>query len=431
MKITQVQTAVVSANYDWTFIKIHTDAGLTGLGESFCAPGLTGIINELATLLVGEDPRDLDRLWAKMRWGASGAGSMGGIVYNAISGLEAALFDVVGQRYEVPIYQLLGGKFRDRVRIYADCHAGEALEALSPLMVPRAPSWAEGGSGEQVFAGESNRPVHGRAYGEPDTHTIFTPEMYAKKARTVVAEMGFTALKFDLDVPNPHTIDTHSGTLTNAEVEFMEGLVAAVREAVGPGVDIAFDCHWRYGVSDAQRLACALEPYGLMWLEDPVPPENTEAMRRVTQATSTPIASGENYYLRYGFRDVVESGGLDIVAPDPQKTGGLLETRRIADLADTHYMAVAPHCIASPIGTMAAAHVAAAVPNFLALEWHGMSVPFWDDIASGHGGPIIDRGFVHVPDRPGLGITLNEDVARRYAKPGEPFFGSTDASVSE
>ncbi|TCJ13482.1 mandelate racemase/muconate lactonizing enzyme family protein [Rubrobacter taiwanensis] len=424
MKITEIRTAVVEANYDWTFIKVYTDEGIEGLGESFLAPGLVGIIRDLEPLLVGEDPRNVDKLWSKMRWAASGAGSMGGIVYNAISGIEAALWDAVGKYYGAPICQLLGGRYRDRVRVYADCHAGEALEALNSVMVARKPRWVED-EGEERFAlsAEVRHPVHGRAYGDAGTDEIFTPEMYAERARQVAGELGFTAIKFDLDVPNPYTRDTHSGTLTHAEIKFMVSLVEAVREAVGDEVDIAFDCHWRYNVSDARRLACELEPYGLMWLEDPVPPENVEAMRQVTQSTRTPIASGENYYLRYGFREALENGGLDIVAPDLQKTGGLLEGRRIADLADTHYAAVAPHCIASPVGTLASAHVAAAVPNFLALEWHGMSVPFWEDMVVGLDGPVIEDGYITVPDRPGLGVELNEEVARRYVREGEPFFG--------
>jgi gluconate/galactonate dehydratase len=234
--------------------------------------------------------------------------------------------------------------------------------------------------------------------------------------------MGFSALKFDLDVPNPYTRDTQSGTLTHAEVRYMASLVEAVRGAVGDTIDIAFDCHWRYNVSDAQRLAYELEPYGLLWLEDPVPPENVDAMRRVTQSTKTPICSGENYYLRFGFREALETGALDIVAPDLQKAGGLLEGRKIADMADTHYVAMAPHCISSPVGTIASAHVAAAIPNFLALEWHGMSVPFWDNLVVGLDKPIIKDGYVAVPNGPGLGVELNEDLARQYAKEGEPFF---------
>lgn len=422
MKITAINTAVVEANYDWTFTRVYTDEGIYGTGESFLAPGLTAIISDLAPLLIGEDPRNVDKLFAKMRWAASGAGSMGGIVYNAISGIEAALWDVVGKHYGMPVYQLLGGKYRDRVCIYADCHAGEALEALDSVMVARHPGWLPE-TEKSVIASEVNHPVHGRAFGEAEADEIFTPGMYGARAREVVDEMGFTALKFDLDVPNPYTKDTHSGTLTPAEVRFMTGLVEGVREAVGDEVDISFDLHWRYNVSDAQRLAYELEPYGLMWLEDPVPPENIEAMRRVTQSTKTPVSSGENYYLRYGFREALEKGALDIIAPDLQKCGGLLEGRKIADMADAHYVAVAPHCIASPLGTVASAHVCAAIPNFLALEWHGMSVPFWNDMVTGTDGDVIQNGYITVPDAPGIGVELNEEVAREYARPGEPFFG--------
>jgi gluconate/galactonate dehydratase len=421
VKITDIRTAVVEANYDWTFIRVYTDEGITGLGESFLAPGLTALIADLKVLLVGEDPRNVDRLWSRMRWAASGAGSMGGIIYNAISGIEAALWDLTGKVYNAPVYQLLGGKLRDRVRIYADCHAGEALEAMTPLMIARRPSWLTEES-EEALTAEARHPVHGRAYGVPAAGEAFTPEMYARRAREV-AGRGFTALKFDLDVPNPYTRDAQSGTLTHAEVKFMASLVQAVREAVDDTVDIAFDCHWRYNVSDALRLAHELEPYGLLWLEDPVPPENVEALGRVTRGTRTPISSGENYYLRHGFREAFEKGALDIAAPDFQKTGGLLEGRRIADLADTYYVALAPHCISSPVGTMASAHVAAAIPNFLALEWHGMSVPFWNDIVTGLDGPVIQDGYVTVPDRPGIGVELDESVARRYAKQDEPFFG--------
>lgn len=422
MKIVDVRTAVVEANYDWTFIRIYTDQDIIGLGESFLAPGLTGIIADLKPLLIGEDPRNVDKLWAKMRWACSAAGSMAGIAHNAISGIEAALWDVVGKYYGIPIYQLLGGKYRDQVRVYADCHAGEALEALTPLMIARRPKWlTDEGEHALASASEINHPTHGRAYGKPSADEVFTPEMYANRAREVAAR-GFTALKFDLDVPNPYTLDTYSGTLTHAEVKFMSSLVEAVRESVGDGVDIAFDCHWRYNVSDAQRLAYELEPYGLLWLEDPVPPENIEAMRRVTQSTKTPISSGENYYMRYGFREVLEQEALNVIAPDLQKAGGILEGRKIADLADTHYVAMAPHCIASPVGTMASAHVAAAVPNFLALEWHGMSVPFWNDMVTGLDHPVIENGYITVPEAPGLGVELNEDVARQYAKEGEPFF---------
>ena len=418
MKITGVHTAVVEANYDWTFVRVDA-GGLSGIGECFCAPGLTAIVRDLAPLLIGEDARDVDRLWAKLRWGASGAGSSAGIVYNAISGIEAALWDVVGQAYGVPIHRLLGGRFRDSVRMYADCHAGEALHSMDATMIERPARWA---SSEIVAAAPDaiRNPEHGRAYARGQPDEVFTPELYAARARQVVADLGFSALKFDLDVPTPYMRDTASGTLSRAEIAYMVGLAAAVMEAVGDDVDVAFDCHWRYQVADAARLAHELEPLGLLWLEDPVPPENVAALARVTKSTSTPIGTGENGYMRHGFREAFEAGALDVCAPDPQKTGGLLETRRIADYADTHYISMAPHCIASPIGTLGAVHVAAAIPNFLALEWHGMSVPFWTSLAEGWEG--IVGGQIAVPDAPGLGVTLNLDVAREYARVGEPFF---------
>jgi L-alanine-DL-glutamate epimerase-like enolase superfamily enzyme len=422
MKITAVHTAVVEANYDWTFVRVDCDDdGVRGLGECFPAPGLTAIVRDLAPLLVGEDPRDVDRLWAKLRWGASGAGSAAGIVYNAISGIEAALWDVVGQAYGVPIHRLLGGRFRDAVRVYADCHAGEALESMDATMVTRPARWAQEPP-EALAAGAVRNPEHGRAFAKAAPDDTFTPEMYAARAREVVAQQGFDAIKFDLDVPTPYMGDTSAGVLSRAEIRYMVELAAAVVDAVGDEVDVAFDCHWRYQVSDAQRLAHELEPLGLLWLEDPVPPENVPALRRVTRSTSTPICTGENGYMRHGFREAFESGAIDIAAPDIQKTGGLLEARRIADYADTHYISLAPHCIASPIGTVASVHVAAAVPNFLALEWHGMSVPFWEAMAAGWDGKVIESGRIRVPDAPGLGVTLNLDVARRYARPGEPFF---------
>lgn len=417
-----MHTAVVEANYDWTFVRIDAgEEGLSGLGESFTAPGLTAIVRDLAPLLVGEDARDVDRLWAKLRWGASGAGSSAGIVYNAISGIEAALWDLVGRHYGVPIHRLLGGRFRDSIRMYADCHAGEALHSMDATMVERPARWAQEPP-EALAAGALRNPEHGRAYAKAIPDEVFTPELYAARARQVVDELGFSALKFDLDVPTPYQQDTAAGTLSRAELRYMAELAAAVVDAVGDRVDVAFDCHWRYQVADAQRLAHELEPLGLMWLEDPVPPENAQALRRVTTSTSTPIATGENGYMRHGFREAFECGAIDIAAPDAQKTGGLLETRRIADFADIHYISIAPHCIASPIGTIAAAHVAAAIPNFLALEWHGMSVPFWEDLAAGWDGPVIDGGRIKVPDTPGLGAELNLDVARQYARPGEPFF---------
>lgn len=419
MRITEIQTAVIEANYDWTIVKVLTDAGLSGWGEAFFAPGLTAVIREFNEFLPGEDPRDVDRLCRLMRTalGATGTAGMG---YHAISGVEAALWDIVGKSTNLPVYQFLGGKYRDRVRIYADCHAGKGLASLSSVLVPRTPSWAaELGKKKSSPKAELSPKFHG---GQKAEARRVRPQAYVQRALEM-KRRGFTALKFDVDVPTEYSLDDYNRSLTSREIDLMASLVGALRKALRREVDLAIDCHWNYGVNDAIRLARACEPYELLWLEDPVPPENTDAMRRVTAATSTPIATGENHYQRHHFRELLEREAVDILAPDFQKVGGLLEARRIADMADVHYVAVAPHNISGPIGTMASVHLCAAIPNFLALEWHAASVPFFDDLIEGRKGPLIKNGYIEVTQEPGLGIELNEKVAYKYRKPGEAFFG--------
>ena len=168
-------------------------------------------------------------------------------------------------------------------------------------------------------------------------------------------------------------------------------------------------------------MARALEPYHLLWLEDPLPPENIGAIAQVQRNTKTTIATGENHYFRLDFERLITEAGLRLLAPDVQKIG-MWEGRKVADIAEMHYVNLTLHNISSPLGTMAGVHLAAAIPNFLALEWHSASVPFFDDLIKNGDGPMIRGGKVAVPDRPGLGIELDEDVAYKYRKPGEKFF---------
>lgn len=417
MRITKIETAVIEANYDWTIVKVSTDKSTTGWGEAFFAPGLTGVVREFNEFLPGEDPRDVDRLTRLMRtaMGATGTAGMG---FHAISGVETALWDIVGKASNLPIYQFLGGKYRDRVRIYADCHAGKGLSSLSPVLLPRTPGWAQKRGKTKRERSELSPKYHG---GQKSEARQVRAQDYARHA-VAMKRRGFTALKFDVDVPSEFSLDDYNRSLTRKEINLMAGLVGSLRKALGPEVDLAIDCHWNYGVNDAIKLARACEEFDLLWLEDPVPPENTDAIRRVTEATSTPIATGENHYQRHHFRELLERGAVDILAPDYQKVGGLLEGRRIADMAEVHYVAVAPHNISSPIGTMASVHLCAATPNFLALEWHAESVPFFDELINGRKKPLIEKGYVEVTDRPGLGIELDEQAAYKYRKLGEPFF---------
>jgi len=412
MRITRLTTAVIEANFDWTLIKVETDGGATGYGEAYFGPGLSAVIREYAPLIEGEDPTSIDVMVRKMK--AASVHVWPGLATHAVCGIEAALLDAIGKRYRLPLWQILGGKYRDRVSVYVDCHAGESLESITPLLVPRTPSWQPG----EARRAEGGPNVKHR-WDQPGEQHL-TPEAYARRAAQMAAR-GFAILKFDIDVPMPFPSDQFNRDLSPAEVDYAASLVAAVRQAVGQGIGVAIDCHWNYGVSAAVELARALEPYRLLWLEDPVPPENLEALAQVQRATRLPVATGENHYHRIDFERLIREAGLRLLAPDVQKIG-LWEGRKLADLADMHYVNLAFHNVSGPIGTMAGVHLSAAVPNFVALEWHAADVPFFDALVRGFDGPLIENGSIRVPDSPGLGVELDEDVAWRYRKPGERFF---------
>ncbi len=387
MKIASIETAVIQGNFDWVLVRIETDAGVIGLGEAYWGVGVAELVHKAAPVLIGEDPFNVAKLYEVMIRCMSGEGSQAGATVTAISGIELALWDLVGRALKTPISTLFGGRFRDKVRIYADCHGGKD----------------------------------------------HSPESYAERAREV-ADMGFTAIKFDLDNANPFTIDISDDpnprrhwfepfnrTIGTAERDWMVSVVDAVRNAVPRDVMVAMDCHWKYSVNDAIKLAQALEPYDLLWLEDTVPPENIDAQAEVTRATRTPTCTGENLYRKHGYRDLIEKQAVRIIAPDIPKMGGLLEAKKVADHADTYYIPVAPHNVASPIGTVAAGQVCAAMNNFLVMEFHAADVPWWDDLVEGE--PLIRDGFIHLTESPGHGLTLNEDIARANLKPGTSYFG--------
>lgn len=387
MKITNVRTAIIEGNFPWVLVKIDTDKGITGLGEAYWGAGVAELVHKAKPLLLGEDPTNIVRLLDIMVRCLSGEGSQAGATVTAISGIEIALWDLMGRAHKLPISTFFGGRFRDKIRIYADCHAGDTPDPLD----------------------------------------------YGRKAAEVAAE-GFTALKFDLDTLNPYTLDVTNDPhprrrwfepfnrlIGSAEMRWMVDVVRCVREAVGPEVMVAMDAHWKFGVNDAIKLAQALEPYDLLWLEDPIPPENIEAQRHVTHSTRTPICTGENLYRHQGFRELIEKQAARIIAPDIPKMGGLLEAKKVADHANLYYIPLAPHNVASPIGTVASAHVCAAMNNFLVMEYHAHDVPWWGSLVDG-GEPIVD-GFITLNDKPGHGLELNEDVARAHTRPGTQFFG--------
>jgi len=373
VEITDVQTTMVDGNFPWTLVRVYTDAGVVGTGEAYWGAGVPELIERMTPFVVGENPLDVDRLYQHLVQKMSGEGSLSGVTVTAISGIEVALSDLVGKLLDVPAYQLLGGKYRDAVRVYCDCHAGDEAE----------------------------------------------PAANAEEAERVVSELGYDALKFDLDVPSGHEKDRANRHLRNAEIEHKVAIVDAVTAAVGDRADVAFDCHWSYTADSAKRLASALEEYDVWWLEDPVPPENLDVHRAVTRSTTTPIAAGENVYRVHGHRRLLEEQAVDVIAPDLPKVGGMRETRKIADLADLYYVPVAMHNVSSPVATVAAAHVAAAIPNALAVEFHSYQLDWWADLVEE---PVIEDGRIAVPEAPGLGVTLDLDAVEAHTVEGETVF---------
>ena len=377
LKITEIRTAEVRVHGYQVHIRVYTDQGIIGQGETTDASeGNVPLIRSFARMLVGQDPLNIEAAFERIRTAGIFAGAQGGQYVTALTGVEIALWDIAGKALGLPVYQLLGGKVRDKVRIYCDSGAAE--------MIP----------GDE-----------------------------RSKARIKeIQDMGFTATKIDIDdARDPARFDKVNWTASNGEIDRMVSQVAFTRESYPKNIELAVDMHGRYDATSGKRVAKALEPFRLLWLEEPVPPENIDAMRDIRASTNTPICCGENIFLRYGFREIFEKRSVDIIMPDFQKCGGLLEARKISDMAHAYYIPVAPHSVCSPIGVMATAHVCAAIPNFLVEEWHWIdSLPLWRNWVKE--GEIIEKGYITMPERAGIGVEMNDDGARKAQVPGTPWF---------
>jgi galactonate dehydratase len=380
LKITEIRTAEVRVHGYQVHVRVYTDQGIFGQGESTdAATGNVPIIQSFAQMLIGRDPLNVEAAFERIRTSGIFSGAQAGQYVTALTGVETALWDLAGKALGLPVYQLLGGKVRDRVRVYCDSGLRE--------MVP----------------GDER----------------------SKERIKQIQDMGFTAAKIDIDnAADPARLDRVNWTASNGEIDHMLEVIAFTRENYPKNVDLAVDMHGRYDATTGKRVAREVEKFKLLWLEEPVPPENIDAMRDIRASTSTPICCGENLYLRHGFREVLEKRAADIIMPDFQKCGGLLESRKIADMAHTYYVPVAPHAVTSPIGMMATAQVCAAIPNFLAQEWHWIdSLDLWRNWVKE--GDIIQKGFIPLLDRPGIGVEMNEDAARKAQVAGTPWFEPT------
>lgn len=376
MKITQIETFHIEPR--WLVVKVSTDRGIAGFGEPIVegkALTVETAIHEMANYLVGQDPRRIEHHWQAIYRGGFYRG--GPILTSALSGLEQALWDIKGKSLDVPIYELLGGHVRDRVWMYAHCH-GETKEAL------------------------------------------------VTTARQRIRD-GFTAVKLALDGPawpleNPDYIDQ--------QVE----RVALVREIVGPRVSVAIDFHGRVGPALANVLISELEHLKLMFVEEPCLPDNAASMVDIARRTRTPIATGERLFTRWQYRELLEKNAVAVVQPDLCHAGGIFESRKIAAMAETYNVSVAPHNPLGPISLASCLQLDACTPNFLIQEH-----PTLDDLSDlGHGilahpFEVVD-GSIPVPVGPGLGIEVDEDALARKKTKGEwesPTLRHRDGSVAE
>jgi L-alanine-DL-glutamate epimerase-like enolase superfamily enzyme len=372
-------------------IRIDTNQGLIGYGEvrDGASPRYALL---LKSRLLGENPCNVERLFKKVKQFGFHGRQGGGV-----SGVEMALWDLAGKAYEVPVYQMLGGRYRDRIRLYADTTISRDRVEYARRLKARLDL--------------------GYTFLKMDLGI----NLLASQRGLITAPLGYH-WSHDRLTPHPFT----AIQLTNQAIERLVEYVAAVREAIGYSVPLAADHFGHFSVNDAIRLAKALVPYQLAWLEDLVPWQYTDLWKQITNAVDVPTLTGEDIYLKEEFIKLIDAHAVDLIHPDLASAGGILETNKIGDYAEEHGVGMAMHFAGTPISFLANIHCAAATQNVIALEHHSIDVPWWEDLVIGPDKPLVKAGFARVPDRPGLGIDLNEEVIRAHLIPGEEYFAPTD-----
>src|SRR5262245_3244900 len=395
LKITDMRVAnvVKPGPSPCPIIRLDTNQGVYGLGEVRDGASATYALF-LKSRLVGENPLHLDKLFRKIKQFGGHARQGGGVC-----AVEMALWDIAGKVYNTPAYMMVGGgKFRDKIRIYAD------------------------------------------------TTESKDPKVYAQRMKERKEGMGITWLKMDLGIEmvsdTPGTVTEPSNLtqweenqlehpfvameVTDKGIAMLEQYVAAVRDAVGMEIPLAMDHLGHLGVKSIIRLGKAYEKYNLTWLEDVIPWTYTDLLKEISDQSPTPILTGEDIYLKEPFRVLCEARAVSKIHPDLATSGGILETHKIGDMAEEFGVPMAMHFAGTPVCCMANVHCAAATQNFLALEHHSLDVPWWSSLVEeGVSTPLVRRGFIEVPNRPGLGVTLNEDQVRRHLAPGSGYFEPT------
>lgn len=360
MKITSVRPFIVQAHNDnWVFVKVYTDEGITGVGECSLETReqtVAAAVMELQRGLLGKDPLDIEKLFYQCfrdeYWGACS------VLTSALSAVDMALWDIKGKAYQMPVYQLLGGKFRDKVRLYAN-------------------RWFFGGD---------------------------TPDKLARLAEKTVS-MGYSAMKWDPFYKAENIISA-------ADLRGVVEQIKALRDAVGWDVDLLVEGHGRFNPYTALQIANELAPFKPFFFEEPTLPENFEASANVRSRSPIPVASGERWCTKSDFRAALSAGAIDIAQPDLRVCGGITEGKKIAALCEAYQVPIAPHNIHGQIGTAATMHLACSIPNTLILEYSVEEIQ-WKDALFTHQYKPVD-GYMYINDRPGLGIDFDEEIAARY-----------------
>jgi galactonate dehydratase len=367
MKITDVTAYhLPGTRYPWVFLRIDTDEGVHGIGQVSSGPNsavVAAAASRLGPLVIGEDPSRIEWIWHKLYAGFNSLGSLG-FVSAIISGVDIALWDIRGKALGLPIYELLGGRFHDRLILYSN-------------------GW---------FGG------------------CETPEQFAQAAARTVAE-GHTALKLD-PFRRGHTyLSRYAASYPPEDDLEAAAIVEKIREAVGNGVEIFIDAHGRFDLPTAVRLANRLAPYRIGWFEEPVPPENWDALRQFRDGSDVPVCVGERIYTRWQFRPILEQKLAEYIMPDIIRTGGISEMKKIATMAEAFFVPISPHDATGPITLIAGAQVMMTCPNFFRLEIAYSELELYQQVMT----PAFDvrEGYFHVSDRPGLGHELREDYLEK------------------
>ena len=360
MKITDIKTFAVDCfRTNWVFVKVYTDEGISGVGEAtleYKEKALIGAVEHIREVLVGQNPLNVEKHFHDIYRDAYWRG--GAVLMSALSAVEMALWDILGKSLGVPVYQLLGGKMRDEVRIYVN-------------------GW---------FAGAK------------------TPEQFAEKAKIAV-QRGVTAMKWD-------PFGKAYLEISNRDLDTALRCVAAVREAVGDQVDLLIEGHGRFNVPTGIKIAKELEPFHPMLFEEPTPPDNLEALRAVREKSPVAISAGERLYTLKDFKELFETRAADFIQPDVSHAGGIMELKKIAAMAETYYIPFAPHNPSGPVACAATLQLAACTANFSILEIMYSDVEWRRDVTNEK--LSYHDGFIRIPDGPGLGIEINEEACLEH-----------------